>query len=33
MPRAALAAAPATVLTLERIGPYIAELATVGATS
>jgi two-component system chemotaxis response regulator CheB len=33
MPRAALAAVPATVLTLERIGPYIAELATVGATS
>jgi two-component system, chemotaxis family, protein-glutamate methylesterase/glutaminase len=33
MPGAAIAAAPAIVLTLERIGPYVAELAAVGATS
>jgi two-component system, chemotaxis family, protein-glutamate methylesterase/glutaminase len=30
MPTAAIAAAPATVLPLERIGPYVAELCAVG---
>jgi two-component system, chemotaxis family, protein-glutamate methylesterase/glutaminase len=32
MPRAAIAAAPATVLPLERIGPYVAELCAVGVS-
>ena len=32
MPEAALAAAPATVLPLERIGPHVAELCAVGVS-
>jgi len=33
MPEAAIAAAPATVLPLERIGPFVTELAGVEATA